>query len=59
MSLTDEQVLRIVRSEFKAAEKFRNQMEAEKEEKLSMLNGENEHPSKPPQPEPENEPSRP
>ena len=49
MSLTDEQVLRAVRSDFEQAEKFRNQVELEKTEKLSMLNGEHAPPSEPPQ----------
>ena len=47
MSLTDEQALRAIRSDFEQAEKFRNQVELEKAEKLSMLNGESE-----PQPTP-------
>lgn len=59
MNLSDNQVLRVIRSDFEQAEKFRNQVELEKAEKLSMLNGESAPPSEPPQAEPENEPSRP
>jgi hypothetical protein len=59
MKLSDEQVLEAIRSDFEQAEKFRNQVELEKAGKLSMLNGEHEPPSEPPQAEQENEPPNP